>query len=338
MNDYAVSAEVARVSLVLGVILSMLFYERVQLTTGGAIVPAYLALAIPRPLAVAMTLGAAVATHVVVTRVVARRHILYGRRKFEVEVLVGLSFILAGTLAAYLLGHLSPAFLGLAGIGFLVPGVLAHDMARQGPGRTLVAVIATTAILGAVIFVLSSLLALVPGGGEPNPTWDIAPNGGYPYQLLPLAVAASVIIGMSVFDRLGLRSGGFITGAYIALVSPRWLDLAYLLGVAALTWWIVTRLLMPRLLLFGRRKMSSMILVGAIVGWSMELLLRVVSQDAFRPWLGLTVATLMVPALIANDAQRQGWERTVWGATTTAVGVFGVANLIAVPFIAGGAL
>jgi hypothetical protein len=39
--------------------------------------------------------------------------------------------------------------------------------------------------------------------------------------------------------------------------------------------------------------------------------------------------TLMIPALLANDAQRQGLERTVWGAAITTLSVFGVVNLLA---------
>jgi hypothetical protein len=44
----------------------------------------------------------------------------------------------------------------------------------------------------------------------------------------------------------------------------------------------------------------------------------------------------MVPALVANDAQRQGWERTAWGTTLTALGVFSLAELSAAAAIAAG--
>jgi hypothetical protein len=41
------------------------------------------------------------------------------------------------------------------------------------------------------------------------------------------------------------------------------------------------------------------------------------------------VVTLMIPALLANDAQRQGWERTLWGSALSGVGAYGVTNLAA---------
>ena len=327
MHDYLFRPEVVRVALVTGVIISMLFYERIQLTTGGAIVPAYLALHLPQPLYVASTLAAGYATYLVVNRVLARRTILYGRRKFEIEVLVGLAAITLTGLLGALLGALDPVLIGLSGIGFLVPGILAHDMARQRPGKTVLAVLATTVLLGVFVFVYSSLLDIAPL--ETSQPVRLASVVGFPYDLLFLAAAASVGIGMLVFSRLQLRSGGFITGAYLALVAPRWYDLVFALVVAVVTWFVVVHGLMPRLLLFGRRKLSTMVLVGAIVGWSAELAVFTVTSGDYLPWRGLTVITLMVPALLANDAQRQGWEKTLWGATLTGVGVYAAMNLVA---------
>ncbi|NNG40533.1 hypothetical protein HJ588_14795 [Flexivirga sp. ID2601S] len=336
MAEYAVSPEIARVVLVAGVILSMLFYERAQLTTGGAIVPAYFALSANRPVAIAVTIFVGYLTYLIVHYVVGRRKILYGRKKFEVEVLVGLGLILVTTALARAFGHLDPWLAGLAGIGFLIPGILAHDMGRQKPGRTIFAVAVTAAALVVVTQLLTRLLDVVPGQTEPEPV--LASVLGYPREVLIIAVGLSVVIGTFVFSRLGIRSGGFISGAYLALVSPRWPDMFFTATVAIATWFVVTRLLMPRLLLFGRRKLSTMILVGALIGWSLEIVLSVLTHQQYQPWRGLTVATLMVPALIANDAQRQGWERTVWGTGLTAVGVLAATNAVAAAALAGGLL
>ena len=132
MAEYAVTFDVVRVTLVVGVVLSMIVYERTHLTTGGAIVPAYLALSLVRPLAVVVTIGFGYLTHLVVTKVVAPRRIIYGRRRFEVEVLVGVALILIGTAVAARAGTLDPHLAALSGIGFLVPGIIAHDMAGSG--------------------------------------------------------------------------------------------------------------------------------------------------------------------------------------------------------------
>ncbi|MEJ7715129.1 MAG: poly-gamma-glutamate biosynthesis protein PgsC/CapC [Thermoleophilaceae bacterium] len=73
MHDYFVLPEVARVALVVGVIVSIVFYERVQLTTGGAIVPAYLALFLAAPLYIGVTLVSGYLTYLIVSVVIAKR-------------------------------------------------------------------------------------------------------------------------------------------------------------------------------------------------------------------------------------------------------------------------
>jgi hypothetical protein len=142
--------------------------------------------------------------------------------------------------------------------------------------------------------------------------------------------------GMLVFSRIGLRSGGFITGAYLALIAPRWQDLLFTAVVAVATWLVVVRLLMPNLLLFGRRKLSTMVLVGAILGWAAQLAVSTATGGVHHPWPGFTVITLMIPALLANDAQRQGWERTVWGTGLTALGTFTAMNVLGAVLAAAG--
>lgn len=328
MREYLHSPELIRLAIVLGVVVSMIFYEKVQLTTGGAIVPAYLSVSLPHPLLALTTICAGWGTWAITHMWIAKRKILYGRRLFEVELLIGLGFVLAGTVAAGLLGAISPLLLSLVGIGFLIPGLIAHDMGRQGPKRTLQAILATTFILALIIYVLEEVMVLM----------HVAPLGdsallasvlGYPRELIIVAVVGSVLLGMVIFARLGLRAGGFITGAYLALVGPRWSELAFALISAILTYLIVAHVLMPRLLLFGRRKLAIMILVAALVTWGGELIVMAVTDESFVPWRGLTVVTLMVPALVANDAQRQGWEKTLWGTSLSGVGAYGATNLVA---------
>ncbi|MGD9960871.1 poly-gamma-glutamate biosynthesis protein PgsC [Nocardioides sp.] len=336
MNPYLYSPDVVRVTLVVGVLVSMLFYERLQLTTGGAIVPAYLALALLAPLTVILTVAAGVLTHLIVDRGITRRRILYGRRKFELEVLVGLALVGSVFVLRGVWGQLGPWDLTVGTVGFLVPGIIAHDMSRQGIHNTLMAILATTAILGTFLYVYVELLDLT--NAQVAPPEVLASVLGYDRRLLLVAVAASVLIGMALFARLGLRSGGFITAAYLALLIDRWWDLAFILVVAVLTWAVVAKLMMPRLLLFGRRKLSTMVLFGALIGSTAELVARGMSDGLWEPVRGLTVMTVMLPALIANDAQRQGWERTLWGVGLGTLGVFSVTNLVAALLLGTGLL
>ena len=328
MHEYFFRPEVVRVALIVGVVVSIVFYERVQLTTGGAIVPAYLAMFITAPLLIAVTIAFGYLTYVIASVVIAKRWILYGRRKFEVEMLVGLALISIGTAIAVLLSGREPSFLAATGIGFLVPGVLAHDMFRQRPSKTLLAVAATTTIVALFVFCFASLLEISPVADDILLLPDTDLPTGYPLSLLVLGVVASVVIGMFVFSRLGLRSGGFVTGAYLALVMPRPLDLLFAAAVGLVAWFVVTKLVMPHLLVFGRRKLSTMVLVGGNIAWLAESAAIFVTDGSYTPWRGFTIMMLMVPALLANDAQRQGLERTLWGAALTTLGVYGLLNVL----------
>ena len=335
MHEYFFRPEVARVALVIGVVVSILFYERVQLTTGGAIVPAYLSMFLPAPISIVTTLVVAYATYYVVSVVIAKRRIVYGRRKFELEILVGLAFVSVTTVIAGYLSDWDPLLLGLGGVGMLIPGVLAHDMFRQGPRKTLLAVTATTGIVALIVFLFASLLAISPAGASsPLPPFD--ERTGYARELLLVGAVASVLMGLFTFARLGLRSGGFISGAYLALVLPRPSDLLFAAVVGFVVWLTVTKVVMPRLMVFGRRKLSTMVLVGSVVAWSAELLVIEASGGRYVPWSGFTLMTLMIPALLANDAQRQGLERTVWGAAIATLGVYGSVNLVEAGLLAGG--
>ncbi|MCU1631426.1 MAG: hypothetical protein JWM61_78 [Micrococcaceae bacterium] len=328
MREYLHSPELIRLAIVLGVVASMIFYEKVQLTTGGAIVPAYLAISLPDPLLIVSTVAAGLATWCVTHVWLSKHKILYGRRKFDVELLVGLGFVSIGTLTADLLGNYSATLLALSGIGFLIPGLIAHDMGRQGPKRTLQAIAATTLIVALIVYVLEEVLLLIKAVPQRDSSL-LAPVLGYPREFIIVGVIASVALGMLIFEKLDLRAGGFVTGGYLALVGPRWAELTFALVSALITYVIVVHLLMPRLLLFGRRKLATMILVAALVTGAGELAAMQWTDGSFVPWRGLTVVTLMVPALLANDAQRQGWDRTLWGSALAGVGSYGLTNLVA---------
>lgn len=336
MHDYLFDVEVVRLSVIVGVIVTMLFYERVQLTTGGVIVPGYLALFIPQPHFILMTMVTAWLTWLIVNRVIARRYILYARRKYEIEILTALSLTAVWFGIAQFLIGIDPFFEGLLGIGFIVPAILAHDMFRQGVRQTTVAVLVNTAIIGLFVFVFYTISRITPGYEHEQITGFATQGLGYPPGLLFPAVFASVLAGMLVFGRLGLRTGGFVVGAYLALVLLHPLDLLFAIGVAVVTWVVVTKVLTNYMLVFGRRKLGVMTLTAAILAWSAEIVITGVSGGAYHPWAGFHVITLMVPALIANDIQRQGVLRTIWGTAIVAVAVFTTMNLVAAAWIMAG--
>ena len=136
----------------IGLVVSLLYSELFGVTPGGIIVPGYLALAIPEPVTVALTFGVALLTFFVV-RVLGTIAIVYGRRRNVLAILIGFGL---GALARTLVGAGTPlGGLGIEVVGYVIPGLIAIWMDRQG-----VAVTATSAVTASIATRLAGLLWL----------------------------------------------------------------------------------------------------------------------------------------------------------------------------------
>lgn len=115
-------------ALAIGSALSLGLLHLTGLTPGGIVTPGYLALVLDKPRDLAIILAAAIAAWAIV-RLIGDWLMLYGVRRFGVTVLIGLCLSLAGNLAAQRSLVLAGDWTGL---GYVVPGLLAHQLDRQG--------------------------------------------------------------------------------------------------------------------------------------------------------------------------------------------------------------
>lgn len=120
-------------ALVIGVVVSRILTELIGLTPGGIIVPGYVAMLLDRPAALAAFVIIALLTYGFV-RALSSHLMLYGSRRFTVTVLIGLT-LAAG--AQWIGPNLNVPYVEWAGLGFIVPGLLAHQFDRQGIVPTL---------------------------------------------------------------------------------------------------------------------------------------------------------------------------------------------------------
>jgi poly-gamma-glutamate biosynthesis protein PgsC/CapC len=116
------------VTLIIGVLIGLVLAEITGITAGAIIAPGYIALLLDQPRALLGVVAAVVGTHGVVS-VAAPWLSLYGTRRLTVSILVGL--ILA-TGIGYLRSELVSEALIWAGLGYIVPGLVAHQWYRQG--------------------------------------------------------------------------------------------------------------------------------------------------------------------------------------------------------------
>jgi len=133
--------------LAVGLTASLALAEILSIAPGGYIVPGYLALNLDQPARVVATIGVALATFLLM-KLLGRFLILYGMRRFVLYLLVGFGLgILYATLVA------EHAHTPIQAIGFLVPGLMASWLDRQGVAVTLGSMI-TVVILARLALLL----------------------------------------------------------------------------------------------------------------------------------------------------------------------------------------
>ncbi|MBU0928883.1 MAG: poly-gamma-glutamate biosynthesis protein PgsC [Spirochaetes bacterium] len=129
--------------ILLGIFMGLLFTELTGVSPGGLIVPGYIALYLREPLAIALTVTIALVT-MGILRLASRYALLYGRRRFAVSIIAACAL---SALARRFLPSISPALAGLRAVGWIVPGIIASDMEKQGPVKTLLAMGAVVAVV-----------------------------------------------------------------------------------------------------------------------------------------------------------------------------------------------
>ena len=140
-------------TVALSVILSFLVTELTGLLTGGMVSAGYLAFYFSEPMRILSTflLSALIA---LILRLSREFLILYGRRRFMLSILLSILFVYALEKAYFIM---SPLSLDLRVIRYIIPGLIANDMEKQGIIRTSLALIIVTALVK-LLSILGGLL------------------------------------------------------------------------------------------------------------------------------------------------------------------------------------
>ena len=134
-------------SVGIGLVVGLLFTEMFGIATGGLIVPGYIALALHRPFDIVVTLGASFITLGIV-RALSTFLIIYGRRRTALMILIG-----------YTIGMLANEWPGATRleydvIGFIIPGLIAIWMDRQGILQTLASLTIVSIIVRLILILI----------------------------------------------------------------------------------------------------------------------------------------------------------------------------------------
>ncbi len=159
MVVYGVTLDTAEIAIAIGIAVSMVFYEKQNLVPGGVIVPGYVALTLDRPYLLLSTFVVSIVTLFVVKRL-SNYLILFGRRKFSLVMLV--SFVIGWAIqavVAVVLTIFQVPSVGPTGIfqviGFIIPGLVANSMERQGITKTMYALVAVSVITYVILYFIT---------------------------------------------------------------------------------------------------------------------------------------------------------------------------------------
>jgi len=145
-------AELVTVSIGLGLVTSLLFSEMLGIAAGGMVVPGYVALYMRQPMVIVVTFVVAYLTYFIV-HAISTGMIIYGRRRTVLMVLVG--FVLGWFVRA--LGMMDPylASLDLQVVGYIIPGLIAIWIDRQGVLETFAALITASVIIRLMLILIT---------------------------------------------------------------------------------------------------------------------------------------------------------------------------------------
>ncbi|MER8096924.1 poly-gamma-glutamate biosynthesis protein PgsC/CapC [Streptomyces goshikiensis] len=158
MIPAVLTPEIAAIGIALGLMFSLVCYLTTNLSPGGMITPGWLALTLLEDLQrAALVVGVTVLTYVL-TLLLQRFVILYGKRLFAAVVLLG---VLLQATVVIVLQLEFPLLYTNQTLGFIVPGLIAYQLVRQPKGATLMATGSAT-LMTYVVLTAGILLGVMP--------------------------------------------------------------------------------------------------------------------------------------------------------------------------------
>ena len=155
--------DILTASIGIGLAVSLMFSEMFGLAAGGMVVPGYIALYLNRPVDIALTLAAALITYLVVHSL-STFIIIYGKRRTVLMITIG--YLVRGLMvqipfytseSLYQLSEMSPIPAEWEPIGYVIPGLIAIWMDRQGVLETLSALVTSAVVVRLVLMLVFGL-------------------------------------------------------------------------------------------------------------------------------------------------------------------------------------
>ena len=138
------------IAIGMGMVISLFLTETIGVMAGGIIVPGYFALYLHNPLMVIITFSVSIITYLIVLTL-SKFMLIYGRRRLILCLLLGFLF---GYLLRIILDGIggfqimiNDHWIDIEYIGYIIPGLIASWMDRQGIVRTISVILIVASIV-----------------------------------------------------------------------------------------------------------------------------------------------------------------------------------------------
>lgn len=140
--------------LILGVIVSIAFYELTDITPGGIIVPGLMVVYIGQPLKMLYTVVISVIAFFIV-KLMSRRFLIFGKRRFALMIIICLILhLLFNLVFGAFIGSIGKAAMSL--VGYTVAGIIANNMYKQGIVKTASSLAVTVCFIELIVLLLTT--------------------------------------------------------------------------------------------------------------------------------------------------------------------------------------
>lgn len=140
-------------AIILGILISIIFYEITHISPGGIIVPALMVLYMNQLDRMIYTVIVALITYLIV-KVISKYLIIFGKRRFVVLIIISL---LVNLILQLILHSFSLYLLNISIIGYTIAGLIANDFCKQGVKKTLPSLAIVVSLIELILICINQL-------------------------------------------------------------------------------------------------------------------------------------------------------------------------------------
>lgn len=135
--------------LIIGILVSIIFYELTDISPGGIIVPGLLVMYTSSIERIIYTVIIALITYLIV-KFLSKYILVFGKRRFVLMILVS---IILNFIIELIMKGLSVSMLSISIVGYTIAGLIANDFYKQGVKKTLPALTICVCLLGLIVII-----------------------------------------------------------------------------------------------------------------------------------------------------------------------------------------